>query len=278
MSGPVAESKALAGRLSQLEDENKLGVIQEVVIPGVNAGAAFPIPPAEYFERDARDDYYQAKREVTRTAAAGAGAGVGNKVEITDEDIKYLLDQRTKEELYNYDAWFYQTFQPGSDPNKLALYREMNPSWFARREAEINKQIEIAKKLAKLGLRGPRTDREVELMYAIDTGRVQIPDLDYLFPEKARIKGGIAAYNESRAVNQGFFNPRKFTNSRVINTRTLSAAAQPFIAGGRGGAVVAPLAAGQRAGGRNFDGLAAGAPGGPLHGNTALFRNVMGRT
>jgi hypothetical protein len=226
MGSPVKESKALAKRLDEIEDENKLGVIQSYQ----DGATTKVVAPAKYYERDDRDDYYEAKAAVTKEAVAGTGAGaIGNKVLVTDDDIKYLLDQRKKEELYNYDQWFYQTFRPGADPNKLALARDLNPDWFKRREQEINQQIEIAKKLAKLGLRGPRNQKEVELMYAIDTGRVQVPDLDMLFPEKAALKTNLAAYEKARSVTQGFFNPRRYTHMRDIKGRKLSQRRQPFI-------------------------------------------------
>lgn len=221
MSGPVAESKAIANRLQKIEDDSRTGVHHETSTGEV-------LPPAKYFQKDERDDYYQTKSAVTEDI--GTGRALGNQVLITDEDIKYLQSQKTKEELSIFDRWCYETFQPGADPNKIALFRELNPGWFERRETEISKQIDIAKKLAKLGLRGPRTQEELYLMYALDQKMITPPDLDMLFPEKAKVK--MANLNDARKkqmLTQGYWNPRQYTKQRGVSARKLDSTVQPFI-------------------------------------------------
>lgn len=224
MSGPETAGKELANRLGRLEDEHATGVIQTPM-------QDVYVAPARYYEKDPRDDYYEAKSRVTEDAKS-AVSKFGTQVLVTDADIKYLQDQRTKEELYTFDKWFYQVFKPGADPNKLKLAKEIYPDWFARREQEIDRQIDIATKLALMGLRGPRNQTELELMYAIDSGRVEPPNLDMLFPEKVAAMGqNQRTALERKAITSGYWNPRKFTVSRNIARRNLAADKQPFIAG-----------------------------------------------
>lgn len=225
MSGPEKEGRELANRLGRLEDEHATGVIQEPI------QGTF-VAPARYFEKDARDDYYDAKAAVTTDARSGT-AKIGTQVMVTDADIKYLQDQRTKEELYTFDNWFYSVFKPGADPNKLKLAKEIYPDWFARREQEIDRQIDIATKLALVGLRGPRNQTELELIYAMETGRVEPPNLDMLFPEKVAAMTAQQRNDlQRKAITSGYWNPRKFTVSRgVFSGRSMEAANQPFIAG-----------------------------------------------
>lgn len=216
---PVAASKALAKDLQAIEDEHKTGIVQEVNTPA----GLHPVPPAVYYERDKRDDYYEAKKTVTE--AVEAGEGLGTQVIVTDEDIKYLRDQRTKEELATYDKWFYETFLFGADPNKIALAKEMNPQWFERREQEIKKQVGITKKLAKLGLRGPRSEEELKLIYAIQSGRVEVPNLDHLFPELMKDHMRQVREREARtSIRQGYFNPKQFTSQLNVTIRPFSSA------------------------------------------------------
>lgn len=218
MSGPAAQGKQIAKRLTALEDEHKSGV------PIPIAGGGYT-QPAVYFERDRRDDRIQTKAKLTELA--NEKKGLGNQVLVTEEDIKYLSDQKTKEELYLYDKWFYDTFLPGADPNKIALAREMNPAWFQRREENIRKQISLCKKLAKLGLRGPRNQEELDLVYALRQGRIEIPDLDFLFPSVAEQKLKALEINSKKAVVQGYFNPRNFSIFSPAGVTAFSAAT-PF--------------------------------------------------
>lgn len=220
MSGPVAASKKIADDLQQIEDDHKVGITQVVKVQGRDE----PVAPAKYYEKDSRDDYYEAKRAVTQQVTSQGGlGGIGTQVLVTDEDIKYLRDQRTKEELYTYDKWFYETFLFGGDPNKIALAKEFNPDWFSRREDNIRNVIRITKNLAKMGLRGPQNEDEIKLLYAIQTGRVEIPNVDYLFPELAKQQmTAVMAAEKRGSITQGYFNPKSFTNQKTVNTNPFS--------------------------------------------------------
>jgi hypothetical protein len=218
MGDPVSESKQLAKRLTKIEDENKSGI-------ALKSGTAGYTQPAVYFKRDHRDDYYETKAAATASArdpSTGATPPVGNKVEITDEDIRYLQDQKTKEELVTFDQWFQDTYMMGADPNKLALGREMYPAFFERREANIRQQVDICRKLAKLGLRGPRTEPELEILYALKTGRLELPDLDLLFPSLATQKLTALREDKKRAVVRGYWNPRNYTIEQTVHTDPLN--------------------------------------------------------
>lgn len=214
MSNPVAESKAIAEKQQTIEEE-----FRQEPIAKTNAGQH--LPPAKYFEKDPRDEYYETKKLLTKAIGDEALVGFGNQLPVTDADIKYLIDQKTKQDLWTYDKWFYETFKPGSDPNKLRLYREMNPQWFQRRETEIKREIEIAKKLAKLGMRGPRTEEEIQIMYALDTGRIEAPDLDRLFPELMNKRNKDIIETNKRSVTQGYWNPRRYTIDKKVLNRSV---------------------------------------------------------
>lgn len=212
MSGPVAQSKKIASKLDQIEADNVQGVhLPEVPLPG---GKAFITQPAQYFERDEYDDVAKAKNILTNDPI------LGNQVTVTEKDIQYLLDQRKKEELYQYDDWFYKTFKFGADPNKVAVAKKMNPEWFSRRSREISKQIEICKKLAKLSLRGPQSQEDVMTLYALDQGRISIPNLDLLFPEKAKAALEVLKNRNHNVLQQGYFNPRVYIAGRTLKGRT----------------------------------------------------------
>lgn len=209
MSNPVAASKKIARELDEIEKENLQGINLQHV-DAKNPNQPYLTQPAAYFEKDPYDDKALAKNYLTKSEA------LGNKIEVTDEDIDYLLGQRKKEELFQYDTWFYDTFKFGADPNKIAVAKKMNPQWFSRREAEISKQIEICKKLAKLSLRGPRSEEDVKVLYALDQGRINVPNLDLLFPEKAKKVLDALGGNARNVVISGYWNPKSYASQRDV--------------------------------------------------------------
>src|SRR5438046_928424 len=122
MSGPEAESRQIAHKLDSLREKHLQGL--PLAQPGdVNMDRH----PAKYFEADRRDDYIEAKKAVTADANK---YGLGTVVNVGNKDIQYLLDQRTKEEKFNFDRWKYTTYQPGSDPIRIRYFEKIDPSFF----------------------------------------------------------------------------------------------------------------------------------------------------
>lgn len=224
MGDPAKEGKAIAKRLTILENKNKAGLALPI---RTSTGAVESYTqPAKYFVPDERDDYYETKARIVED---NQKYKLGTNVQITEEDIKYIQDQKTKEELKLYDEWFQNTYIMGSDPNKIALGKAMNPDWFKRREENIKREIDITRKLAKLSLRGPRNQEELDVMYALQTGRIEAPDLDNLFPS-LRTTNQMLAYNDGKRVLQrGYFNPRNYTtDGRTITGSPLLSTAPIF--------------------------------------------------
>lgn len=191
-SHPAAEGKRIKNRLNQLQDQFTPGT------QGVPNQVA-----AQYYERDPRDDYVEAKREIARAPEKG----FGTVVPVTEKDIEYVLDQRSKEEKLQFDRWKYSTFLPGSDPLLLKYYRKVDPDFFSSREAEIDKICNIIRRLAKLVLHGPENEEDLVLIYGLQSGQVGIPNWKALFP--ANFVGDKSVLATATPLQQGFFNPRK---------------------------------------------------------------------
>ncbi len=229
MSSPFQESKKLGRELQQTEQEFKTGINERVTVPdAAGNNVEVTLQPAKYFEADPYDSYAQAKQNVTNRSTAGNPL-LGNKIEVTEKDLKWLLGQETKTELVNFEKWFYTTLKPGSDPNKLKLARDLYPAFFERRAEEIRRQVDICKKLARIGLRGPQSEEEIKILYLLDQGRITPPNLDLLFPSKAKAVVNIAAENKLRGIDQGYWNPRKYTKDYQVKTRNLDTQGMPFL-------------------------------------------------
>jgi hypothetical protein len=202
MSGPVAESKRIAGKVEGLRKKYQQGIPL--------AGTAVDKHLARYYEEDPRDDYYEAKADVTRRVKIGENSipgKLGTEVPVTDRDIDYLLDQRTKEEKYNFDEWKYRLYNPGSDPVKLKYFEKIDPSFFKDREKEIDHDLDLTGRLAKLSLNGVQNEEDVILIYGMGMGKVRPPNWKSHFPYEWTVE----ETTPHASVKQGFWNPRRFS-------------------------------------------------------------------
>lgn len=192
---PVAASKAIAGKIDTLRQKHTQGV-----------GLTLDKHLAQYYEEDPRDDYYEAKKHVTGTAGH---EGLGNTVPVTDRDIQYLLDQRTKEEKYRYDDWKLSTYQPGSDPVRTKFYEKVDPGYFQDREGEIENDLGIIEKLALISLNAPQNEDDLVLLYGISNGRIPVPDWRKHFPDMV-VPAPLAQLGVAAYLTQGYFNPKRY--------------------------------------------------------------------
>ena len=124
--------------------------------------------PARYYEPDDRDDVAVLK---TQLASAARPAPV------TDSDVEAILRKRAAVEVAKQENWFQNSWQfNSSDPNKQRWAQSVFPEYFSRREQVIDEQTLLQNQLAKIKLRGPRSREDIDLLYAIDMGVVDVSD------------------------------------------------------------------------------------------------------
>lgn len=191
MANPTEKSKEIHARLQGLRKTALHGT------PAVDGRAA------PYFEEDPRDEYFETKKQIV---AAPQLFKLGTEVPITSKDIQYIQDQKTKEEKLLFDKWKWQAFQPGTDPIRIEYFEKIDPSWFAEREAEIDKILAFTEKLALLVLNGPQDEDDVILLYGISTGKVPIPDWRAVYPQQF-------ITDRNATISQGYFNPTRYVDS-----------------------------------------------------------------
>ena len=218
MSGPVAESKRIAAKLDKKQDQWQQGT--SLRLEGEKTDT-YPVQPARYYERDDRDDRMKMKQIVTKGITDGSMdvenlPMIGNNVPVTDSDIQYLLDQRTKEEKFQFDRWKYQSFKPGTDPVRLQYFQKIDPQFFKEREREIDKDFDLVEKLALLVLNGVESEDDVMLLYAMSTGKVKEPYWKIYFPYSWLAKDGdLTDFGKNKQMRQGYFNPRQYASERT---------------------------------------------------------------
>lgn len=215
MSGPVAKSKAIASKIDTLRQKHTQGV-----------GLTDDKHLARYYEEDSRDDYYEAKKHVASTPNH---EGLGTTVPVTDRDIQYLLDQRTKEEKITFDNWKLSTYKPGSDPVRTKFYAKVDPGYFQEREGQIDKDLDILEKLALISLNAPQNEEDLVLLYGISNGRIPVPDWRLHFPND--VDGLAQAFGQlgvSKQLEQGYFNPKRYVKQHSPPVRGQLYTQTPF--------------------------------------------------
>lgn len=205
MSGPAAKSKQIADSVEAKADKFRQGT-------PLPADAGFAGYPVKYFEKDPRDEYMQ-----TRIALASNNNlrnKFGTTLPVTDKEIQYLTDQKTKEEKIIFDTWKYKTFQPGSDPVRQKYFEKIDPTWYKEREQEIERVFGLIEKLALLSLHSVRTPEDMVLVYGLQSGKIPMPKWQDYMPHEAIPV--VAQGFGPEYISQGYWNPRKYLINQPV--------------------------------------------------------------
>ena len=132
----------------------------------------FPIRP---LPKDPYDTDWEMKKELSNAAGPdGPLISPSRPMPFTDRDMDYMKRKRADEEFAAYESWLSNRFDL-NDPAEVQLFKKIAPSYFARREALINEQIDLTSKYAKLKLFGPESEEDLQVEYMVETGRTQLP-------------------------------------------------------------------------------------------------------
>lgn len=164
-------------------------------------GAEFP---AQYFPDTTKED----SRVATKAKLLAAPDRPLGDANLTEEDIKWYQNKEAIKERIKFDEWYSSLFDT-DDINKRRLAQEIYPDYWKMREEEIDRQAAIQKKIAMLKLRGPINLEDLQFVYALQSGEIQLRpvplyDLDQPMNQTQRndkfIKG---LFNPTRAVDMG---------------------------------------------------------------------------
>jgi hypothetical protein len=157
-------------------------------------------------DKDRHDKLFELKKaalegKILPKQAAGAPLPT---VPLTDEDMQYIKRKQETLELAKYNKWLTRRFDL-SDPNTRARLANtgMLDDYFQSRERVIDELYDTAKDLQKMRLYGPRSKKDVLTCFAIQSGRMKVP--------QHLLKGVEQEYEEKpEAVRRGLFNLKSF--------------------------------------------------------------------
>lgn len=188
---PKSQGKALLSKLRKMQIAASPG--QTLRAPPEGSGSEAGLFPARYYEGDAGDDLQEIKNSLARPERPAP---------ITDADAERVMRKTAAVEVSKEEEWFQSQWAfNSSNPTMQRWAQSVFPEYFARREQVLEEQAQLQLAIAKMKLRGPRSREDLDLLYAIDSGVVAVPN-QALF----NLTGPSTS---EEGAKRGLFNPRR---------------------------------------------------------------------
>lgn len=94
-------------------------------------------------------------------------------VTASDSDFALVEQKRKLAEDARFDSWVGQNFHQG-DVAKRKWLQETMPEFYESREAVIMQRAKFAARVALLKLRGPQNEKDLILLWGLQTGRIKL--------------------------------------------------------------------------------------------------------
>lgn len=135
-----------------------------------------------------QDERFRDIREMT----GGTGTSqYGQVVADAGQIAAYLERKRQKQDLANFDAWIGKNFHK-NDPMARKWLQETYPEYYEAREKLAVERAKFALRVFLLKLRGPKNEKDLILLWGLQTGRVRLDDgwdrIGYTFPKDETAK------------------------------------------------------------------------------------------
>lgn len=154
---------------------------------------------------DPRDEIMSEKLAVQD--AAHPGVTPFGQLVAKDSDFEWARRKRETEAYANFQAWFARNFDKMSPPQK-EMAKKLFPRFYQERLRQLDRTVELQRKLAKLKLLGPEDSNDLMLQYAAEAGFIESDPLHtILHPEEAAKQKDMAKKRER--YGRGLLNPRR---------------------------------------------------------------------
>lgn len=152
--------------------------------------------PAQYVAPDPRDDLFKMKAKIAK--------GTNRRWDVSDEEASYVLDKQKGLEAHKFDKFFWEAYKPDTkDPAKQRVLREIYPAFWDRRLKKMEEIAKVQLSVARIKMLGPQSEEDLQLLYAINTGLIDIPS-----SALHKLDDQTAA-EDAKNFKRGMFNPIK---------------------------------------------------------------------
>lgn len=96
----------------------------------------------------------------------------GQKV-LSEKDLKELLKVEESAKEVAFDAWFQKNWNKADLPTRI-LAQKLHPEFYAQREQMMADKAALALKIKKIQLRGPRDEEDLQIIYGMQSGDIEL--------------------------------------------------------------------------------------------------------
>lgn len=135
-----------------------------------------------------------------------------------DEDFQWLQRKQEQQEYANFQQWFAENFDKMS-PEQKKIARELFPTFYNERLQQLDRSVELQRRIARLKLMGIQDKNDMLFQYALESGYVPSDPLRQIMDPKA-----VDDTTRKARYRRGILNPRRLLHGDFgITTRRVNA-------------------------------------------------------
>lgn len=190
------------------------GGVQTHIDPDDDAGAANQTiaAPRAFRGGEPQDERMRNVRSMVNPATGTTPLGM--VVADAGQIAAWQERKRQKAELANFDAWVGKNFHK-NDPMARKFLQETYPEYYEAREKLAVERAKFALRVFLLKLRGPKNQKDLILLWGLQTGRVRLDDgwdrIGYVHEKKD--PAAMQADEQNRFM-KGLYGPHKYESGQ----------------------------------------------------------------
>lgn len=198
----MSEAKDLSNKLDEIQRNAESNTVKASQFSNRTLENEFP---AEYFERQQREQDFNTYNNWVADYAKGLNEKSGDKVNVNvtprEKDLEIYKQKEDELRLLRFEDWIQKNYlketAAGEPPDLAAqkLIRDLVPEYYERRLKQIDRDIEIQRRAARIKLYGgPKTKDDMYFMYMLQSEQIKLPErLPYhtKTPEKEEYSRGL---------------------------------------------------------------------------------------
>lgn len=171
---------SIARYLAQMDESMRGGVYTHKIAPskpGTGPGTAqvtSAFPRYGLGTADPRDEIVRMKMEMIEKGGKSGMTDLG-QVQLTEEDVQYLMRKRETEGEANFDAWLGSNFHTDSVTIRQWLQR-IYPKFYDDRETAMINKAKTALRICRILDKGPQDEEDLLLQFGLQTGLIELED------------------------------------------------------------------------------------------------------
>ena len=227
----AAQGAKIQRKEDEVTNELKQGVTTHAAQAAAQATAG---APAGSFPRDfsAGTEEWDKITKLKQSMTTEPGRTPFGDLQFSDRDAYALLRKEDAAKAAAFDAWFGEKYNNSDLPTRQ-LAQELNPEYYAAREAKMAAKAKMALRIALIKLRGPKSEEDLQILFGLQTGDIRLEEgWDRIGYEAGQVSTGPQLAADIGLTTRLFVplgaRARQVDARNIADTRVLPFANQPF--------------------------------------------------